>query len=611
MSEIIRILPDHIANQIAAGEVIQRPASVIKELVENAIDAGASKIDVFIKDAGKTLIHVVDNGIGMSEIDARVCFDRHATSKLKSAEDLFALQTKGFRGEALASIAAIAHVDMVTRQDSSDVATKIVIEGSKVVEQTVVSAPIGTSFSIKNLFFNVPARRNFLKSEAVEFAHIEDEFLRIVLAHPSVHFTLTHNDVNKYTLPASNLRKRIVDVFGRNYNDRLVPIEVVTGIITVVGFIGKPEFARKSRGEQYLFVNNRFFKDTYFNHAIVSAYDNLMASKAFPSYFLYFEIDPATIDVNVHPTKTEIKFEHDKEIYAILKSGTKQGLGKFNIVPTLDFEQETSFDLPWDMMNKPAVEPSIRVNPNYNPFQSAPPKSAIKSSGASPALQNLGFGAPKVDPASWENFYDVEEDEEQEQEVQQSKLLEVEEVEEVSKRSKFLVHGQILYSTVKSGLMAIHTVAAQERIIYDEIMSSFILQPIESQQILFPIDYALSRADIELWGSYQKTLNQLGFFWEVSDTGISMYGFPNYFQETELLSAVSLIDQQVKDDQIDKGEMAHNFILSMSSVAARGKRDWDEEACSNLLERLFQCPEHQYAPSGAKILASVNAQDLF
>ena len=368
---VIRLLPDHIANQIAAGEVIQRPASVVKELVENAIDAGAEKIQVHIKDSGKTLIHVFDTGSGMSEQDARMSFERHATSKVSSAEDLFALSTKGFRGEALASIAAIAHVDLKTKESHSEVGTFIRIEGSKVITQEEIVCANGSSFEVKNLFYNVPARRNFLKSDQVEFRHICDEFERIVLAHPDIEFSLSHNAQIIYNLPATNLRKRITDVFGGSINDKLVPIEESTDIVKIHGFVGKPEHAKKKRGEQFFFVNNRFFKDTYFNHALMSAFDNLIAPKHYPSYFLFFEIDPERIDVNVHPTKTEIKFEEDRFIYSILKSSVKQALGKYNISPTLDFERETGFDLPYDMRNQDPKEPQIKVDTSYNPFNSS------------------------------------------------------------------------------------------------------------------------------------------------------------------------------------------------------------------------------------------------
>ena len=342
---LIQRLPEHIANQIAAGEVIQRPASVVKELMENAIDASSTSVMVVIKDAGRTLIQVIDDGDGMQEEDASACFLRHATSKISSANDLFQLQTKGFRGEALASIAAIAHVQLKTKhKDQTETGILLNIEGNTIKNTEKTVCPKGSSFEVKNLFYNVPARRNFLKSDTVEFGHIREEFERIVLAHPEIRFSLHHNTQEIYNLQSSNLRKRVVDVLGKSNNERLVPLEEQTNIVKISGFIGKPETARKTRGEQFFFVNNRFFKDAYFHHAVSKAFEGLIPEKTFPCYFIFFEIDPAKIDVNIHPTKTEIKFEEDRFIYSILLSSIKQSLGKYNIFPTMDFELDTSFD---------------------------------------------------------------------------------------------------------------------------------------------------------------------------------------------------------------------------------------------------------------------------
>src|SRR5574343_271831 len=479
MSDIIKLLPDHIANQIAAGEVVQRPASVVKEMVENAIDAGATKIQVIIKDAGKTLIQIIDNGCGMSGTDAVMCFERHATSKVSTADDLFALKTKGFRGEALASIAAIAHVCVKTRQASSETGTLIEIEGSKIKTNEATVCPVGTSFEGKNLIYNVPARRNFLKSDNVEFNHIVDEFERIVLAHPDLAFSLHHNDSEVYNLYSAVLRKRIVDVLGKSSNDKLVPIDESTEIVTVIGYVGKPEFAKKLRGEQFLFVNNRYFKDTFFNHALTKAFDGLVQPKMFPSYFLYLTVDPKKIDVNVHPTKTEIKFEEDRLIYAILLSAVRQALGKYNVAPTLDFERETSFDLPHEMKYQPAVEPTIRVNPDYNPFQTTTRTSSSGSSGNSftKAIRAEGFGASETTPADWQNFYKIEEEEVAIEPV----TLELPATDSLPKA--FLFRGKYIFTTSKSGLLVFDAQRATERIVYDELMAQFISKQIASQEI--------------------------------------------------------------------------------------------------------------------------------
>ena len=345
MSSIIQLLPDHVANQIAAGEVVQRPASVVKELLENAVDTKATDIKLIIKDAGKSLIQVVDNGIGMSITDSRLCFERHATSKIRQAEDLFSLYTKGFRGEALASIAAIAHVEMKTKQEQDEVGTHCIVEGSKFMSQDPAVMPKGTSFLVKNLFFNIPARRNFLKSDTVEYRHIVDEFQRVALAHPSIHFTMYHNGSEMFILPISNFRQRIVTVFSGKTNEKLVPIAEETEIVNLHGFIGKPEFSKKNRGEQFFFVNNRYIKSGYLHHAVMAGYEGLLKDGAQPSYFIYLDVPPHTIDINIHPTKTEVKFEDEKTIYAILRSTIKRSLGIYNITPTIDFETEATVDI--------------------------------------------------------------------------------------------------------------------------------------------------------------------------------------------------------------------------------------------------------------------------
>ncbi|MCL4160402.1 UNVERIFIED_CONTAM: hypothetical protein GTU68_012302, partial [Idotea baltica] len=333
MSDIIQLLPDHVANQIAAGEVVQRPASVVKELLENAIDAGATTIKLLLKDAGKTLIQVIDDGKGMSATDTRMCFERHATSKIKKAEDLFNLSTKGFRGEALASIAAIAHVELKTKQENQELGTCLKIEGSKIISQDFISTGKGTSLAVKNLFYNIPARRNFLKSDTVETRHIIDEFQRVALAHPNIAFLLHHNNNEVYHLKSSNLRKRIVAIFGTKMNEKLVPIDEQTDILTIEGFVAKPEFSKRKRGEQFFFVNNRFIKSSYLNHAVVNAFDGLLEAGCHPSYFLYLTVPANTIDINIHPTKTEIKFDNEKALYAMLRATVKHSLGQYNVAP--------------------------------------------------------------------------------------------------------------------------------------------------------------------------------------------------------------------------------------------------------------------------------------
>lgn len=608
---LIQLLPDHIANQIAAGEVIQRPASVVKELMENAIDAGATKIDVNIKESGKALIQVVDNGSGMNSDDALLCFARHATSKVRKADDLFSLVTKGFRGEALASIAAIAHVEMRTRLESESTGIQINIEGSKVVSNVEAVCPHGTSFEIKNLFYNVPARRNFLKSNNVEFRHIQDEFERVALAHSEVHFTLQHNDSELYNLTPGVLRKRVVDVLGRKTNDRLVPIEESTDIVELNGFVLKPEFARKTRGEQFLFVNDRFFKSHYFNHAISKAFDGLLKDKTFPSYFLFLKVDPQKIDVNVHPTKTEIKFEEEKFIYSILLSSIRLSLGKYNIAPTLDFERETSFDLPAEMRSKPVSEPVIRVNPNYNPFSdtsrnvTSSGSTGKKSENFSEAIVKHGFGANEAKTADWENFYSIEETQKEEE---QAPLIEDDTSPGIS---QYLIKGNYIFTPSKSGFMIIHARRAYEQILYSSLINSFITSPVESQTMLFPIEKELSNNEITAWESNAMMLKQLGFIGEITNNEIHLTAVPSVLQDETIQKALDRIIETLAHRDIEKGEIAHELVHSIARAAAMKKMNLNSmEAVNDIIERLFQCENPSFTPGNKQIIDTLSLESI-
>jgi len=392
MPDIIQLLPDHVANQIAAGEVVQRPSSVVKELLENAIDAQATSIKLIIKEAGRTLIQVIDNGNGMSQTDARLSFERHATSKIKKAEDLFNIHTKGFRGEALASIAAISHVDLKTKQENQELGTHIKIEGSTVTSQENVSASKGTSVAVKNLFYNIPARRNFLKSNSVETRHIINEFQRVALAHAGIAFSFFHNNNEIYNLVSTNLRQRIVAILGKKTNERLVPINEVTDLVEIHGYVTKPEFAKKKRGEQFFFVNNRFIKNAYLNHAVTNAFENLLASGYHPTYFLYLKVPSKSIDINIHPTKTEIKFDDEKSLYAIIRATIKHSLGQYNVAPVLDFERKASFDTPYDFKDKKTSTPKVSVDSNFNPFKSEEQRS-------------IKFPFKRGNSAHWKSLY--------------------------------------------------------------------------------------------------------------------------------------------------------------------------------------------------------------
>tara|TARA_Y100000385_G_scaffold234073_1_gene247185 strand:- start:4313 stop:6160 length:1848 start_codon:yes stop_codon:yes gene_type:complete len=606
MSNLIQLLPDHIANQIAAGEVIQRPASVVKELMENAIDAQATKIEVNIKDAGKSLIQVVDNGCGMSPEDADICFARHATSKVRKADDLFALSTKGFRGEALASIAAIAHVQMNTKREIDSTSVCVEIEGSKIISKEEAVTPTGTSFQVKNLFYNVPARRNFLKSDQVEFRHINDEFERVALAHPEVHFTLLHNDKEIHCLTPGVLRKRVVDIMGKKSNDRLIPIEETSDIVKLTGYALKPEFSRKTRGEQYFFVNNRFFKSGFFNHAISKAFEGLLKDRYFPSYFIFLEVDAGKIDVNVHPTKTEIKFEEEKYIYSILLSSIRQALGKYNIAPTLDFERETSFDIPATVRTQTPVEPQIQVNPTYNPFTSTnkltPSEGGRKSDNFSKAIKSEGFGNDTAKSEDWANFYSIEE--EVSTTESEPKLIPQ---ESNPTGSQFIVKGNYILAPSKSGFMVIHAKRAHEQIIYSSMINSFISNPIESQILLFPLEKELSKNECSAWKENQSMLQQLGFKGTVTKGELHLEAVPSVLQDETIQSGLNHVIEAIAHRDIDKGDIAHELVHSISRSASLRRLNLDtKEAIESLIERLFQCENHMFTPGNKKIIDTLN-----
>jgi DNA mismatch repair protein MutL len=605
---IIQQLPDHIANQIAAGEVIQRPASVVKELVENAIDAEASEVKILIKDAGRTLIQVIDNGKGMTEDDAVNCFLRHATSKIKSASDLYSLQTKGFRGEALASIAAIAHVQLTTKHTENEaIGIQLNLEGGQINDKKEVVCSNGSSFDVKNLFYNVPARRNFLKSDSIEFGHIRDEFERIALAHPEIRFILMHNGNEIHNLPSANTRKRIVDLFGRNTNEQLVPIEELTNIVKVSGFIGKPDKAKKSRGEQFLFVNNRFFKDGYFHHAISKAYEGLIPDKYYPSYFIFFEIDPSKIDVNVHPTKTEIKFEEDRFIYSILTSSVRQALGKYNVFPTLDFERDTAFDLPSDFRKNDPVEPQIKVNPLYNPFENQQGKSSGSGGNAfSKGLNKQGFGQDRQAVTNWEEFYKIQELTGEEQLT----LPEIEESNFSKDTTQLMFHGNYIVSPCKSGLMVIHFRRAYERILYTDIASKFIHSPLSSQSLLFPITISLHRKDLDFWNANVSLFKQLGFSGTTDNLELNIEGIPSFLSAEETTAIIEELLKTADQKDIEKIDVATKFIEKIAKISSRSKKIDTQEAAQHLIEELFQCEEHQYTTDGKRIVSTLAFSEI-
>lgn len=608
MSDIIQLLPDSVANQIAAGEVVQRPASAVKELLENAIDAGADKIQLIVKDAGKALIQVIDNGCGMSLTDARMCFERHATSKVRKAEDLFTIRTMGFRGEAMASIAAIAQVEMKTKRHEDEVGTLIQIEGASFVKQEPIGTSNGTSIAIKNLFYNTPARRNFLKSNAAEMRHIIDEFQRVALAKPHIAFSLHHDGLEIYRLPAAALKQRIVHLLGNNYNERLIPVEEETTIINLKGYIGKPEFAKKTRGEQFFFVNERFIKDAYLNHAVNKAYQELLPNDNFPLYVLFIDIDPAKIDVNVHPTKTEIKYLDERSIYAIIHSAVKRSLGKFNISPTIDFDQETGFNnMITPKAHEDIVPPSISFNPNFNPFSQTetPTKAPSYSSGR---------GTSMAPSKNWGSLYEISNHQLPEQASLAIESKKDDEFETMQKQFMQL-HNRYIVSQIKSGVMIIDQQAAHERILYERFLLHLEDRKGASQQSLFPQTVTLSPNDYELAKSLLDDIKSLGF--EVREFGkntLVIEGIPvdlgsKSINETQLFEhLIEGFKNSQQELKLDKRDALARSMAKNSAIKAGAKLEQQE--MNALIEELFACKTPNFGINGKLVVQTISLSEI-
>ena len=606
MSSIIQLLPDHVANQIAAGEVVQRPASVVKELLENAVDAQANDIKLIVKDAGKTLVQVIDNGIGMSVTDARLCFERHATSKIRQAEDLFALHTKGFRGEALASIAAIAHVEMKTRQEQEELGTHIVIEGSKFVAQEPAVLPKGTSFAIKNLFFNIPARRNFLKSDHVEFRHVLDEFQRVAMAHPGIHFTLIHNGSETFNLPSSNYRQRIVNIFAGKTNEKLVPVAEETDILSIQGFVGKPEFAKKNKGEQFFFVNDRYIRSSYLHHAIMSAYEGLLRDGMQPSYFLYLQVPSHTIDINIHPTKTEIKFDDEQALYAILRSAVKHSLGQFNVAPILDFERDPNLDPPYEYQIKSAEYPTIEVDRSYNPFADEVPTRREPARTASTGSNSNHFSKPAAAP-SWESLYvglkqDTEAldfsalEMEAEDEIAPS-LFNTQETE-TSTQKTYQLQRKYIVSPIKSGLMLVDQNRAHQRVLYEQYLTNMTVQQAASQQLLFPLQLSFNPVELHVLHELQDGLQTVGFTfdrWE--NDGVVISGIPMHTNESMIRQLMEEIVHAFQEGLSDSFSQNDTLAKSMArSLAVKNGAFLTDKEMEALVNNLFACKDPNVSP---------------
>lgn len=593
MSDIIQLLPDHIANQIAAGEVVQRPASVVKELMENSIDAEADRIQLIVKDSGKALIHVIDNGLGMSHIDARMCFERHATSKIRKSEDLFTIHTMGFRGEAMASIAAVAQVELKSKRGGDELGVLLQVEGSELKKQEPVATPTGTAIAVKNLFFNVPARRNFLKSNAVEMRHIVDEFQRIALSHPNIAFSLHQNDIEMYQLPAGKLSKRVVDLFGKKYQDQMAACEEETDLLRVYGYVGKPDFAKKTRGEQFFFVNHRYIKSNYLNHAVMTAFEHLLPESSYPFYTLFIEIDPKHIDINVHPTKTEIKFDDERTVYAIIRAAVKQALGAHNISPSLDFNQDV----------------------NFSRFEGKPSPSADRAYGQ---FKNV----ERTSPGKWEQLYEGLRDElrQEDQSRRSEPLIENEgqpqtitlssmastqlgEKSVGETRNYFQIHNKYMAVQVKSGLMLIHQQAAHERILYEKFKAQLQNRTGASQQTLFPQTLTLQPSDYSLFQEIQDELRAIGFeFSALGNHCLVINGIP---ADLKAANEKQLFESFLEQFKLNRSELSISSDENVARAIAKrsalkiGQRLTTEEI-SATVDQLFACQTPNYSPDGTR-----------
>lgn len=626
MTDVIQLLPDAIANQIAAGEVVQRPASAVKELLENAIDAGATKIQLILKEAGKTLIQVIDNGYGMSETDARMCFERHATSKIKKAEDLFSIKTMGFRGEALASIAAVAQVDLRTRRSNDDVGVKIINEGSEIKLQEPEQCPVGTNLQVKNLFFNIPARRNFLKSNPVEMKHIMEEFQRVALAHPEIHFTMHHNNTEIFHLPSGNLRQRIVNIFGGSYNKNLVPVSEDTEVVNFSGFIGKPEFAKKTRGEQLFFVNKRFIKSSYLQHALMTAYEDLLPRDSFPLFVIFMEIDPARIDVNVHPTKTEIKFDDEKLIYNYLKVAVRHSLGQYSVTPTLDFDAEIGLRVPdvIPMFENTFVEtlPSKMSYSDSKPY----PKTETNSTGSINFASSERLQANNL--RNWQQLYEGlesdfgEEDNNQESDneaitfgskINSTQLDDVANTFSKETKDPYQIHNRYIVSHIKSGYLLIDQQAAHERILYEKYIQLFDEKNVSTQTELFPKSITLSVSDALILKEIIPEINRLGFdVQEFGQNSFVIHGVPAELKQgANEQQLIERLLEQYKQNIALSLDLKESLARSLAKSAStkRGKSLTIKEM-QILIDQLFACSMPFHSPTGTKCFVTYELEEI-
>ena len=588
--DIINILPDSVANQIAAGEVVDRPASAVKELLENAMDAGATQIDLVVKDAGRTLIQVVDNGCGMSDSDARLCFERHATSKIHKADDLFAIQTMGFRGEALASIAAIAQVELRTRTHDDELGTQVVIEGSQIVSQQPMACPTGTSIAVKNLFFNVPARRNFLKKDSVELSHIEEVFRRVTLIHYDLGFSLTSNGRMLYDLKAGSMLQRISQLYGNHYKERFFNVEEQTDLLRIKGFVGKPEYARKTRGEQYIFVNGRFIKHPALSAAVEKAYAEMLPERSYPSYFIGLQVDPARIDINIHPTKTEVKFVDEHAMFAILRSAVKKALGQFTLATELEFNTPEEFNIPPAPKGYVPQEPKISYNPNYNPFRATGVQTSMKMERRE-AIEGI---------ETLESLDAIDT-------IDTIKAMGPKEVNCLQLQGRYIV------TTLSSGLAVIDQQRAHERILYDRLLQQSEFKTLNSQSLLFPVNCQFTPADADLFSELLPDLRDYGFAIDaMGQCTFVVTATPADMKEIELQECFDRMLIDYKSSTLQKfSSRSQSLCLSLAKqMSVKPGKTLSQEEMQQMVADLFACPVADTTPSGKKIITIVKPEDI-
>tara|TARA_Y100000991_G_scaffold57228_1_gene41890 strand:+ start:10292 stop:12085 length:1794 start_codon:yes stop_codon:yes gene_type:complete len=592
MRDIINILPENVANQIAAGEVVQRPSSVIKELLENSIDANSTEIKIHIKDAGKTLIQVIDNGNGMSKKDASICFNRHSTSKISKASDLFNIKSKGFRGEALASISAVSHVNLITKQAGIELATEVDCHGGDLKKNISTVSEIGTKISVKNLFYNIPARRNFLKSDNVESRHITNEFIRISLAHPEIKFIYISNNSEIYNLPISNFKKRIINIFGSKSSERLVPVSEKTEILKIDGFIFKPKYSKKTRGEQFFFVNKRFIKSPYLNHAINSAFEGLIDSKHNPSYFLNLEVDPASIDINVHPTKTEIKFDDEHTIYAILRSSVKHSIGQYNISPVLDFNRNKSLDVPYDYKDNKSLSLGIDINTYYNPFDnSSLSKKYVKIDSFEKKMNSLEFFSETNDLKEFD-FDDIN--------------------SQIPLNYSIQLNKKYIVNKTKSGLIIVNQQRAHQRILYEKYLKSITSNSFSSQKLINPIEIQFVKQEIEILKKNKDLFMQFGLEFDFGKDKIIINSMPSFIDSEKLKSSFDNLIFNIQNEIIDNSFSESDFIskIMAKTVSIKTGKLLDLKEQQYLINSLFACKETMICPFKKRTFVKIDYSEI-